>query len=690
LRLLLKIALGLVVVVVLALGGVYFALSRIDLAQYQHLANSRIAAATGGHVVHIDGELRVAPSLRPTVVAERVRFTDAEGKGELELARAARIEAEIEFLPLLRGEVRLARLIVQQPRIVVTTDAQGKSNWDFGAAGATAPAPTTPEPTVTSPGPLAAIGDIFLENGEIEYRPYNAPAHTVQVRRATLRGGELGDVLRFETDLRWQDQTIRVEAQTGTLNEVLTDWRNLPLKGRVAAYGGTIDVNGRLVNGILDADIAVAVTDLAPLKQRLGKNFGGPSGPATFSAHVRGDANDINLENLAARLGTSDLAGSVRVVRSGPRPKVTADIRSTRFDMADLGVATDPPPPTPSRPANAGPPPTRVIPEAPIDLKALHFADAEVRAVAATLRVPMFEFKDSAATATLVNGVLDLNVSKAGLAGGEFNFTLNVDDTGERPSLKGKIAGNDFPIGFFVRGKYGNAIEGLVSVDAELAGVGRSPAEVASSLDGYVQLLMGEGRADVRGLETLIGGIGTALGTLFSGPSDDWTTVNCSALRFAVKDGMATGEVILFDSRFATVGGEGTVNLATEELDLIITPKSKAAVSLNISVPVRITGTFLNPSFNADAGAVARRLLGVAGIFIFPPAAVAGLVSLGGNRNACVDIVAQIDAQAAPPGPLAPAPGAPTPAPPAGATPPPALERALENLNQGIRDLFGR
>ncbi len=682
-RTLIKISVGLAIVVALALAGVYVALSRVDLARYQGLANSRIAAATGGHVVHIDGALRIAPSLRPTVVAERVRFTDAEGNGEAELARAARIEAQVEFLPLLRGEVRLARLVVQQPRIVVTTDAQGRTNWQFGPAAGTAPAPDPANPAAS---PLAAIGEIAIENGEIVYRRHDAAEHTVQVRRATLRGGEASDPLRFSTEVRWTDQTIRVDAETGPLAAVLADWRNLPLKGRITAYGGTVDVDGRVVGGNLDANISVAVSDLAPLKARLGSSFGGPNGPATATAHVRAGATDIAVENLAARLGTSDLSGTLRLVRSGPRPKVTADIRSTRFDLADFGVATAPPPAMPARPAAAGPAPTRVIPNTPIDLRALHLADAEVRAVAATLRVPMFEFKDAAATATLTNGIVDLTVSKAGLAGGEFNFTLHVDDTGPRPTVKGKIAGNDFPIGFFIRGKYGNAIEGLVSVDAELAGVGRSPAEIAATLDGHVQLLMGEGRADVRGLETLIGGVGTALGTLFSGTSNEWSVVNCSALRFAIKDGLATGEVILFDSRFATVGGEGTINLGTEEIDLLITPKSKAAVSLNISAPVRITGTLLNPTFRADAAGVARRLIGIAGIFVFPPAAVAGLVSLGASRNACVDL-ARADTQAARPG--ADAPAAPTAAP-GGLTPPPAVERALENLNEGIRNLFGR
>ena len=172
---------------------------------------------------------------------------------------------------------------------------------------------------------------------------------------------------------------------------------------------------------------------------------------------------------------------------------------------------------------------------------------------------------------------------------------------------------------------------------------------------------------------------------MFTG-GDEWGVVNCSALRFVVREGVATGEVILFDSRFATVGGEGTIDLGTEKLNLLITPKSKAAVTLNVSVPIRIQGTFLRPTFAPDTAAVARRILGVAGIVVFPPAAAAGLVSAGGTRNACVDLAAAGRQSERPIGDT-PVPPAAVPSVPAV---PDALGRALDNLDQGIRNLFGR
>jgi uncharacterized protein involved in outer membrane biogenesis len=148
-RTLAKIAAALVVVVIVAIGGLYMLLTRVDLARFQNLANARIEAATG-RILHFDGALRLGVGLRPTLIAEKVRFSNREGSPDAQMAEADRIEAQVELLPLLRGEVRLNRLILDKPRIVVETDANGRFNWQF--AGSPAPATAAPgDPSSVAP-----------------------------------------------------------------------------------------------------------------------------------------------------------------------------------------------------------------------------------------------------------------------------------------------------------------------------------------------------------------------------------------------------------------------------------------------------------------------------------------------------------------------------------------------------------
>ncbi len=684
-RTLAKILVALVLLVVVAMGGFYLVLTRIDLARFQGLVNDRVEAATG-RILHIDGPLRVGIGLRPTLVAEKLRFSNREGSPEAQMAEAERIEAQVELLPLLRGEVRLNRLLVDRLRIVVETDANGHVNWQL-TKPASQPAEPGGPPALTA---LAQVGEIVVSNGEIVYRPHGGQAQTILIPRTVLKTGAIDAPLHADGQVQWQNEPVHFSIETATVGSLMADLSEIPVKGRVTGLGGTLDVNGRVLGSTVDAQITLAVTDLRFLKSQIGPTFGG-AGPIQVTGHVRGGAANAALENVVVRVGSSDAAGGFTLAQTGGRYKVAGTLRSQRLDLQDFGMQQAPAEAAANearqeRAEAAVQPKTRLIPDTAINLAPMKIVDAALVVQVAVLRVPMFEFHDVAAKATLANGVANLVIDNAMLAGGTFQATARVDSSKPTPAYQLKLQGKEFPIAFFLPQSFADAIEGLLTTDVDLTTTGATPAAMAANLDGYAGAVMGEGRAHLRGFEALIGGIGTALGTLFTG-AEEWSPVNCSALRFGIKQGVGTGEVLLFDSRYATVGGEGTVDFGEEKLDLLITPKPKAAVTLNISAPVRITGTFLDPSFRVDPAGVLRKIIGVAGLFVFPPAAVAGLVELGGDSNPCIGLVREGNQATQTTVPAPGVRGQQTPAPPVDVPEP--IGRALDNLDRGIRNLFG-
>ena len=122
-----------------------------------------------------------------------------------------------------------------------------------------------------------------------------------------------------------------------------------------------------------------------------------------------------------------------------------------------------------------------------------------------------------------------------------------------------------------------------------------------AKLNGEIKLLADDGKLKTQAFDAVIGGATAVLGTLFSGKKE-WTVVNCIASAIDIKDGLATSRVMLIDTEHSTVTTKGTVNLATEGLDLTVEPSAKSA-TLNIAVPVHIKGTMANPSFRPDAAA---------------------------------------------------------------------------------------
>jgi hypothetical protein len=185
-------------------------------------------------------------------------------------------------------------------------------------------------------------------------------------------------------------------------------------------------------------------------------------------------------------------------------------------------------------------------------------------------------------------------------------------------------------------------------------------------------------------LDTFIGGPTKFLTELVTGERKEYTVINCTVSKIDVKNGLATNKALLFDTDFATIVGKGTINLATEGLDLTIDPQPKSA-TINTAVPVLIGGTLANPSYSVDKLAAARKVGGLLGGFVFPPALLLGLGELGtGDDNPCLK---QASGKAKPTAPSKPAPSITEN--PAGAASD-ALDKATKGVGDALKGLFSK
>jgi hypothetical protein len=139
---------------------------------------------------------------------------------------------------------------------------------------------------------------------------------------------------------------------------------------------------------------------------------------------------------------------------------------------------------------------------------------------------------------------------------------------------------------------------------------------------------MGKGRIRSRTLQTWVGGPTQILSNALTLNVGGYTVINCVLGVFDIEKGVATTSGFLFDTDVAAFVGDGTVNLGTEALDLIISPQVKK-MTLSVAVPVRIRGTLANPQYSSDSAAVRRKVGGVLAGLVYPPALIIGLGELG-------------------------------------------------------------
>ena len=369
----------------------------------------------------------------------------------------------------------------------------------------------------------------------------------------------------------------------------------------------------------LDLEFAIEGTDLTPLAVFVPAEIPALR-PFALAGSVNGDLHKIALSGLKARIGESHLAGKIELATDGTRPRVTGLLTSQHIDLADLpvngsggeAVASD-----------------RVFSDAPLPLDLMRLVDAELSLQIDALVAKGMFIENLSAGLALQDGDLVARDIAFRFSGGRVAAAARFDAGGSTPTLAATLKARNVDLGVLVRDITGkNLLDAGVSFDADVSGRGGSPRQIMASLSGSTRLVVGEGRAKTDMLDLVVGGPTQLVSEFFKGGRADITVLNCVVSQFDITDGLATSKVLLADTEHARITGGGTVNLADETLKLRIDPRPKS-ITLNAAVPILIGGTLARPSYSLEKTAVVRKLGGLVGSLLFPPALIAGFAEFG-------------------------------------------------------------
>jgi uncharacterized protein involved in outer membrane biogenesis len=79
---------------------------------------------------HIDGPIDFKITMPPQIIAEGIRIENAKWGKKRDMLKAKRLVAEVDFLPLLVGDVAVPRLRLEGADILIEVARGGKTNWD--------------------------------------------------------------------------------------------------------------------------------------------------------------------------------------------------------------------------------------------------------------------------------------------------------------------------------------------------------------------------------------------------------------------------------------------------------------------------------------------------------------------------------------------------------------------------------
>lgn len=151
--------------IVLLVAAVAALLLSLDVDSYRDEIAAEFRKATGRSLA-IDGDIDLSISLNPALVVEQVSIANAGWGSRPVMAAIERAEAEVELLPLLTGDLRMSRLVLIEPDILLETNADGLSNWQAERLRAAGP--------LRPPGPQRRTGKARRAAGRYRSRSSTA------------------------------------------------------------------------------------------------------------------------------------------------------------------------------------------------------------------------------------------------------------------------------------------------------------------------------------------------------------------------------------------------------------------------------------------------------------------------------------------------------------------------------------
>ncbi len=593
----------------------------------------RMVQARTGRALHI-GNLDVDLGRTSTLRADRITFANAGWAQRPDMARADRVEIDLRLWPLLRGSVQLPEIRLTRPDLLLQTAPRPgePGNWDFLGGGS---------------GQPLQLKRLRVDDGKLQFLDEAGRTDIrLDVRSGAAKRAGAAPPLLLEGQGRWRGASFTVRGGTESPLELADS--DHPFRLHLDGHAGATHAvaSGTLTNPfqlqVFDLQFRLSGQDLDDLYPLIGIAM--PSSPPyRFDGRLKRDHEVWRYEKFSGQIGDSDLAGDVRIDVAGARPRLTAALVSRRLDFDDLAGFVGAPPMTgdgetanaeqKAKAAALAAKPT-VLPDTPYDLAKLRAMDADVRWKAQRINSPSLPLDDMDAHLLLDDGLLRLEPLNFGVAGGDIRSTVRMDarrpqiTTALDASVRGVQLGQLFP-----DARLAEQASGGIGGQLRLSGTGNSIAAMLGSSNGSVAL--GMGRGHVGNLLMELAGLDVAESLKFLFTGDRQIPLRCAFADFDVRDGRMAARALAFDTTDTLVVGEGSISLKREELDLLLRPRPKDKSILALRSPLRIGGTFKDPSFRPDFKALGLRgAIALTLGSITPPAALLATIETGPGKDA--------------------------------------------------------
>jgi AsmA protein len=543
----------------------------------------------------------------------------------------------VRLLPLLRQHLQIARVEVEGLDLRLRRNAAGRGNWQ----GAEPEHPAAKSDLDHNAGPaLETLANIRVENGRVTYEDITvekfdletgslaADRHvpinlTFDASRAPS-GEQLALNAKFDLSQDAAQKPLRLSAVnvSGTLNrpgegrpahwelsapEIIVSVTEDTLAAQAfnLSYSGVhLTGSAQATNILHDIGIAGSVT-LAPLllreiEPRLGFSLPRTRDPKALSqlsatTDFAYDSKTWAFAHLQLRLDDTQIQGNLKLI-AGDTEALQFDLAADQVDLDRYRAAAGGPVAQDSAvPASSVKPEMAWDASGTLTIKSARFASLDLSNVRVTVAA-----KDK---------VLHLSPVEAQLDGGHSLGDITFDSRGATPTLNidEQFAGIDMGRLLANTGGKGR-LSGHATLNLKASGRGASVDAMLKTLTGHFDANLADGALE--GID--VGyelSVAQALIDKSAAPargSSNRTPFQAFKLSSQITNGVAETHDLTIASQALKVAGQGSANLATKGIDFKLLASVVTAPDRNTDIPLKVTGTYVDPTVRPDIEGLAK------------------------------------------------------------------------------------
>ena len=394
------------------------------------------------------------------------------------------------------------------------------------------------------------------------------------------------------------------------------------LRATLSQGGSQLAVSGKVGDVLqltgIDLDVEGSGNNLGELGSLFDTQLPDP-GPFRIKGQLSGSDKLLDLKNFSASVDQSDFAGWAKA-EFGKRPRVTVRLKSALVDLTRImELAQDG---KKAEKVKAGNTRQALFSDEPLPFEVLDAVDADIVFSARNIKARDAALEFGELALRLDAGDLRVQKLEATYQGTKVSANLNVR-AGTPANVAISLLVQGFDLGRFLKETHTSQdVEGQVDFAADLKSQGNSLHRLMANLDGTTGAVIGKGYVP-HFLDLLAQDLSRRVITIW-GRHKEAGELNCGVIQFTNKEGIATSDAFLFDTQLAILKGDGEINLATEQLDFVLSPTPRDPSLFSLATKLHVSGSILKPKVRPDSRSLATKgakalsslVLGPAGLLV--------------------------------------------------------------------------